>query len=81
VKRIEPAPNTEMPVHRPLPTTTDIPVETIDAALVRCISTALHQTQGKIYGDRGAAALLGLKPSTLQSKMRKLGIERAPFTD
>jgi transcriptional regulator with GAF, ATPase, and Fis domain len=27
----------------------------------------------------GAAKLLGLKPSTLQSKMRKLGIERARF--
>lgn len=80
VKLIEPALITEKPVQRPPQTTAEIPVETIDAALVRCISTALHQTQGKIYGARGAAALLGLKPSTLQSKMRKLGIDRAPFT-
>ncbi|HLT38629.1 MAG TPA: hypothetical protein VK034_20215 [Enhygromyxa sp.] len=59
---------------------TEIPVETVDAALVRCIGAALEQTRGKIYGTSGAAALLGLKPSTLQSKMRKLGIERSRFT-
>jgi formate hydrogenlyase transcriptional activator len=28
----------------------------------------------------GAAERLGLKPGTLQSKMRKLGIEREKFT-
>jgi transcriptional regulator with GAF, ATPase, and Fis domain len=54
-------------------------VGTIDTALVECISTALVVTRGRIYGDAGAAKLLGLKPSTLQSKMRKLGIERARF--
>jgi hypothetical protein len=71
---------TEISVSRPHTEDTEIKVQTIDAALVRCISAALEQTQGKIYGARGAAALLGLKPSTLQSKMRKLGIERATFT-
>lgn len=58
---------------------TEISVETIDTALVDCISTALSATRGRIYGDAGAAKLLGLKPSTLQSKMRKLGIERTRF--
>lgn len=72
--------NTEIPVYIQPPSITEMTVETIDAALVRCISAALGQTQGKIYGARGAAALLGLKPSTLQSKMRKLGIERSSFT-
>jgi formate hydrogenlyase transcriptional activator len=36
------------------------------------------QTRGwRIEGTRGAAAALGLKPSTLRSRMRKLGIHRA----
>jgi len=38
------------------------------------IIEALKVSGGKIYGDSGAAARLGLKPTTLQSKMKKLGI-------
>jgi formate hydrogenlyase transcriptional activator len=38
------------------------------------IRDALSRTGGKIYGSDGAAALLGLKPTTLYGKMRKLGI-------
>jgi hypothetical protein len=59
---------------------TEIPVTTLDAALIDCIGAALAHSGGKIYGPDGAAAVLGLKPSTLQSKMRKLGIERTNFT-
>ncbi len=36
----------------------------------------LAMTGGKIYGDDGAAALLGLKPTTLQSRLKKLGVDR-----
>lgn len=43
------------------------------------IARALASTKGKIYGPGGAAELLGLRPSTLQSKMRKLGLDRARF--
>ncbi|XZE19763.1 sigma 54-interacting transcriptional regulator [Pirellulaceae bacterium SH449] len=38
------------------------------------IRDALARTGGKIYGSNGAATLLGLKPTTLYGKMRKLGI-------
>ncbi len=38
----------------------------------------LVHTRGKLYGAGGAAEVLGLKPSTLQSRMRKLGVERLP---
>ena len=41
------------------------------------ILRVLALTRGRIYGAGGAAALLGLKPSTLQSRMKKLGIARA----
>ncbi len=35
---------------------------------------ALARTAGRIYGSGGAAELLGVKPSTLQSRLRALGI-------
>lgn len=41
----------------------------------RYLSRVLELTDGKIYGDDGAAALLDLKPTTLQSKLKKLGLK------
>ena len=40
------------------------------------IVAALHATNGVVSGSEGAAARLGVKRTTLQSRMRKLGIER-----
>ncbi len=40
------------------------------------ILRALEQTRGVVGGPRGAAALLGMKRTTLQSRMKKLGIRR-----
>jgi transcriptional regulator with GAF, ATPase, and Fis domain len=40
------------------------------------IREALEKTGWKIKGERNAASRLGLKPSTLRSRMKKLGIER-----
>jgi hypothetical protein len=37
---------------------------------------ALDSTAWKIYGEDGAAALLGIAPTTLASRMRKMGISR-----
>jgi formate hydrogenlyase transcriptional activator len=39
------------------------------------ILRALDESGGKVGGDQGAAARLGMKRTTLQAKMRKLGIE------
>jgi len=48
----------------------------------RAIVEALHRCHGRVYGPKGAAALLGLKPTTLYGKMRKLGVEKyAPVED
>ncbi|HEY0987021.1 MAG TPA: hypothetical protein VGD80_08215 [Kofleriaceae bacterium] len=49
------------------------------SAVREAIEEVLRATRGKIYGSDGAAARLGLKPPTLQSKMRKLGIRRMDF--
>ena len=42
---------------------------------VRNIQAALRRSSGKVYGDDGAAALLGIKPTTLTSRMKAYGIE------
>lgn len=40
------------------------------------ITTALKQTNGKIFGTNGAAELLGMKPTTLASRIKALGLSR-----
>jgi len=39
------------------------------------IAAALRRTRGKIYGEDGAAKLLGIKPTTLLSRLTKLGLK------
>jgi transcriptional regulator with GAF, ATPase, and Fis domain len=51
-------------------------VLTMDEAQRLHIQRALSACGERIYGEHGAAALLGMKPSTLQSRMKKLGIGR-----
>jgi transcriptional regulator with GAF, ATPase, and Fis domain len=51
-------------------------VATLAAVQREHILRVLALTKGRIYGAGGAAQLLGLKPSTLQSRMKKLGIAR-----
>ncbi len=36
----------------------------------------LEKTNWKVHGDKGAASILDINPSTLRARMRKLGIER-----
>jgi len=51
--------------------------ETLEATEREAIVRALGDTNWVLSGPHGAAARLGLKRTTLQSRMRKLGIERA----
>ncbi len=70
--------------HRPAPATPtgqparDPPfgIPTLEEAEREHIRRALRQSAAIIAGPRGAAALLGLKPSTLRSRMKRLGIGR-----
>ena len=39
------------------------------------LQLAIKQCEGKIFGDEGAAKLLGINPTTLISKLKKMGIE------
>src|SRR5690606_17449510 len=43
------------------------------------IVAALRLSKGKISGADGAAALLGVKPTTLASRIRKLGLDPADY--
>jgi transcriptional regulator with GAF, ATPase, and Fis domain len=40
------------------------------------VVAALETTNWRIYGPAGAAQLLGLKPTTLASRLKRLGIAR-----
>jgi len=40
------------------------------------ILRALAETHWVIHGKKGAAEILGINPSTLRSRMEKLGIKR-----
>lgn len=47
----------------------------------RHIEQALEATHWRIRGKGGAAEVLGLKPTTLEARLRKLGIVRPQVTD
>ncbi len=53
------------------PVLTDAEVRALEAENIRA---ALRQAGGKVSGTGGAAELLGLKPTTLASRIRSLGI-------
>ena len=52
------------------------PAGTLDEAQRQHILNVLRQTRWRIAGPKGAAAILGMKRTTLQARMRKLGISR-----
>ncbi|HEY3387653.1 MAG TPA: sigma-54 dependent transcriptional regulator [Saprospiraceae bacterium] len=52
------------------------PIKTIEENERDHILFALKKCKGKIWGQGGAAEMLGLPPTTLQSKVKKLGIKK-----
>jgi formate hydrogenlyase transcriptional activator len=52
------------------------PIETLEETQRHHILRALRQTEWRLSGPKGAAKLLGIKRTTLQARMRKLGIKR-----
>jgi len=51
-------------------------LSTLDETQRQHILRVLRQTEWRIAGPHGAAAILGMKRTTLQARMRKLGIKR-----
>jgi len=52
------------------------PIATLEQTERQHILRALRQTEWRIAGPKGAAAILDMKRTTLQARMRKLGIRR-----
>ncbi len=65
---VSPAPRQSNTVHEP-------PARLDDAQRAHILET-LERTRWTIEGEDGAAARLGVRPSTLRSRMQRLGIER-----
>jgi len=66
------SPLTELKLNSPLQKSAD---ESLEAAERDHILRALRECHGQIGGPRGAAVRLGLKRTTLQSKLKHLGID------
>jgi formate hydrogenlyase transcriptional activator len=64
-------------VRVPRPTPTENGGRTLEDVSRDHIVTTLIATNWVIDGPRGAAAMLGVNPSTLRSRIKKLGIRRS----
>ncbi len=53
----------------------------LDDVVRDAIEAVLRHTGGRVSGARGAAAILGLKPTTLESRMKKLGVRNPRRAD
>ena len=53
-------------------------IDTLENVERTHIIRALNKTNWVIHGKKGAAEILGINPSTLRSRMEKLGIKRQP---
>ena len=51
-------------------------VKTLEEVERAHITEVLETTHWRVSGERGAASILGMKPTTLESRMKKLGIKR-----
>jgi formate hydrogenlyase transcriptional activator len=63
----------------PAPPASGAPPASLRDEEVRVIESALAATRGRISGASGAAARLGLPATTLESKIKKLGIDKFKF--
>ena len=60
---------------------TEVDDRSLDTAERQHIIRVLRETRGVLSGPDGAAVRLGLKRTTLQSKMQRLGITRGDYSD
>ncbi len=71
----------DQPVERSLPAPgqdgeEDLSLDELAVREREILAAALRRTHGKIYGADGAAALLGIKPTTLVSKIKRLNVQK-----
>jgi PAS domain S-box-containing protein len=73
------APLAELEMAESSPAANDTGNPTLEAAEREHILRVLREVRGQIGGPDGAAERLGLKRTTLNSKLKKLGIERSDY--
>jgi len=56
----------------------DEALDPLDDIERRYIAKVVARCDGRLYGERGAAQILGLKPTNLQSRMARLGMRPSP---
>jgi len=61
------------------PEPTGLLTETLQNQEKKIIEAALAESKGKVGGPNGAAAILGIPASTLDSKIKQLNIEKRKF--
>jgi DNA-binding NtrC family response regulator len=66
-KEAKPSPAQKHEIYQPLK---------LEEAMALHIRKVIERTKGRINGRDGAAELLGINPSTLRSRMEKLGVSR-----
>jgi formate hydrogenlyase transcriptional activator len=76
---VSPGPALQAPVRELKRGPSGAAVVTLHDAEREAIVRALRDASGKVGGDQGAAAKLGMKRTTLQAKMRKLDIDTKSF--
>ncbi len=62
---------------KPVASPDSAPVVTLEELERAHILEALELTGGRVSGEKGAAKILGLKPTTLEARIKKLGIKRS----
>ncbi|SHL94071.1 sigma 54-interacting transcriptional regulator [Chitinophaga sp. CF418] len=67
---------TDLPELKNKPLPGDGPDQTLSGKEAEYIISVLKKCNGKIFGNGGAAEILGLPPSTLTSRIKKLGIKK-----
>jgi len=63
----------ELPAGARGPTQIPVTLEEVERKHIRDVLESVHW---RVSGKRGAAEILGLRPTTLHSRMKKLGISR-----
>jgi hypothetical protein len=68
----------ERPAETPERTSAPAPATMAEAQRL-AILAALERAEGRVSGPGGAAAMLHMKPTTLESRIRRLGLRKPPF--
>ena len=65
-----------LPAAKLTPASRHTPLQKLDEVEKNHITEVLRQLNWKVSGENGAAKFLGLNPTTLEARMKKLGIKR-----